>query len=49
MYRMQIYFDFKNIFFVKHKLHTGQILNFDWYLLKYLETLEIDRNGPKFF
>ena len=28
-------------FFFKYKLHTGQILNFGWYLSKRPETLEI--------
>ena len=38
MYKMQIYFGFKNnFFFLKHKLHVGQILNFGWYLSKYPE------------
>ena len=36
-------------FFFKHKLHTGQILNFGQYLLKRPKTLEIDWNNPKFF
>ena len=49
MYKMQICFGFKNNFFFKHKLHAGQILNFGWYLLKHLETLEIDWNDSKFF
>ena len=35
------------IFFFKHKLHTGRILNFGWYLPKHPEILEIDRNDPK--
>ena len=51
VYKMQICFGFKNIFFIlfKHKLHAGQILNFGRYLSKHPETLEIDWNYPKFF
>ena len=49
MYRMEIYFGFKNFFFLKHKLYAGQILNFGRYLLKRAETLEIDQNNSKFF
>ena len=49
MYKMQICFGFKNIFFFKHKLRAGQILNFGRYLLKCPETPEMDRNDPKFF
>ena len=45
MYKMQICFGIK-IFFFYHKIHAGQILNFDRYLSK---RLEIDRNDPKFF
>ena len=33
-------------FFFKHKLHTGQILNFSKYLPK---RLEIDQNDSEFF
>ena len=47
---MQICFGFKNFFFFfNHKLHAGQILNFNQYLPKRPETLEIDRNDPKSF
>ena len=46
---MQICFGFKNFFFFKHKVHAGQILNFDRYLPKRFETLEIDWNVLKFF
>ena len=28
----------RTFFFFKHKLHAGQILNFGWYLPKYLKT-----------
>ena len=43
---MQICFGFKNFFFFffKHKLHAGQILNFDQYLLKCPETPEMTWN-----
>ena len=44
MYRMQICFDFKNLFFLKHKLHAGQILNFDRYFPKHLKYIRMTRN-----
>ena len=43
---MQICFDFKNFFFLKHKLHAGQILNFDRYFSKHLKYIRMTR---KFF
>ena len=49
VYKMQICFGFKNIFFFKYKLHAGQILNFGRYLPKHPKTPEINRNDPKFF
>ena len=44
VYIMQICFGFKIFFFF-----LGKILNFNWYLPKHPETLEINRNDSKFF
>ena len=38
---MQICFGFKNFFFLKHKLHAGQILNFSRYLPKHPKQTEM--------